>query len=117
MISSKYLSTTMIKDASMTVQSPQMLLDQLAQYSMDSNSCLTSLRLSCVALAHHSHLQFTETGLLEEIKVSAGKLGDQGREDARINVAARLRANPAGGRNIFAHSAMLLCLLNRFTFE
>lgn len=97
--------------------SPQALLDQLAGYAIDTPSSLTSLRLSCVALAHHAHLQFTGISLLDQIKVAAGKSGDQAREIAQADVAVRLRENPAAARNIFAHAAMLRCLLNRFTFE
>lgn len=98
--------------------SPQALLDQLARHALDSASSPTALRLSCVALAHHSHLQFTEIGLLDQIKVAAGRSGDaSSRSEAQIALTERLRSNPAGSRNIFAHAAMLRCLLNRFTFE
>jgi hypothetical protein len=98
--------------------SPQALLDQLARHALASPSSPTALRLSCVALAYHSHLQFTEIGLLDQIKVAAGRSGDaSSRNEAQIALTERLRSNPAGSRNIFAHAAMLRCLLNRFTFE
>ncbi len=104
--------------ATTTATSPQALLDQLAGHALDTPSSLTPLRLSCVALAHHAHLQFTGVGLLDQVKVAAGRSGDAAARDAaRADVAARLRENPAAARSLFAHAAMLRCLLNRFTFE
>ena len=97
---------------------PQILLDQLARHSLNTPSTPTSLRLSCVALAYHSHLQFTRFGLLEQIQIAAGKSGSpEIREAAQIDVALQLQKSPTVARNIFAHAAMLRCLLNRFTFE
>ncbi|KAH8896621.1 hypothetical protein GQ53DRAFT_889865 [Thozetella sp. PMI_491] len=99
-------------------RNPQALLDQLAHHVINTPASLNSLRLSCVALSHHSHLQFSRIGLLDQIKVAAGKSGDQiGRQAAQVDVAERLQDDPAAARHIFSHAAMLRCLLNRFTFD
>lgn len=95
----------------------QKRLDQLASHVTDTPSTLTALRLTCVALSHHAYLELTDPGLLGAIKVAAGRSGEQEQQAAQIDVTRRLQADPVGARRIFAHAAMLRCLLNRFTFE
>ena len=69
-------------------------------------------------MAYHSHLQFTRAGFLDQVKLAAGKLGTySSRDAARISITEWLNSNPAGMRNVFAHAAMLRCLVARFTFE
>ncbi|CAK7228811.1 hypothetical protein SBRCBS47491_007034 [Sporothrix bragantina] len=92
-------------------------LDQLARHVIDTPVSLTSLRLSCVALAHHAYLELTDVGLLSTIKVAAGRSGEQEQQAAQADVKRRLQMDPAGARCLFAHAAMLQCLLNRFTFD
>lgn len=95
----------------------QKRLDQLARHVIDTPASLTTLRLSCVALAHHAYLELTDPGLLGAIKVAAGRSGEQEQQAAQADVTRRLQADPSGARCLFAHAAMLRCLLNRYTFE
>ncbi|KAL1892453.1 hypothetical protein Sste5346_006963 [Sporothrix stenoceras] len=95
----------------------QKRLDQLARHVTDTPASLTALRLSCVAVSRHAYLELTDPGLLGAIKVAAGRLGEQEQQAAQVDVARRLKSDPAGARCLFAHAAMLRCLLNRFTFD
>ncbi|CAK7202229.1 hypothetical protein SEUCBS139899_004951 [Sporothrix eucalyptigena] len=54
---------------------------------------------------------------MSTIKIAAGRSGEQEQKAAQADVARRLQADPAGARSMFVHAAMLLCLLNRFTFD
>lgn len=78
----------------------------------------TPLLISCAALAHHGRLQFTLPGFLQKVKIAAGKSGTM---DSRLSSAQTLswwlNADRVGARRIFAHAAMLACLLTRYTFE
>jgi hypothetical protein len=95
-----------------------MLLDQLAAYTFNSASAPSPLLLTCAALAYHSHLQFTRIGFLDQVKIAAGKSGTlQSRATARQTLSEWINHDRAATRNVFAHGAMLSCLLNRFTFE
>ncbi|CAK7236008.1 hypothetical protein SCUCBS95973_009460 [Sporothrix curviconia] len=95
----------------------QTRLDQLARHVIDTPASLPSLRLSCVALAHHAYLELTDPGLLSMIKVAAGRSGEQEQQAAQGDVARKLQMDAVGARCLFAHAAMLQCLLNRFTFD
>lgn len=95
----------------------QKRLNQLARHVTDTPASLTAPRLSCVALSHHAYLELTDPGLLGAIKVAAGRSGEQEQQAAQTDVSRRLQMDPSGARCLFAHAAMLRCLLNRFTFE
>ncbi|RSH90377.1 hypothetical protein EHS25_000982 [Saitozyma podzolica] len=97
---------------------PQALLDQLASHTFHSAASPTSLLLSCAALAYHAHLQFARVGFLERVKIAAGKSGTAAsREAARVTLSEWINSDVVAARNIFAHAAMLRCLLWRFTFD
>lgn len=91
-------------------------MDQLARHTLRF-SAPTHLVVSCAAVAYHAHLQFTHVGLLEQIKIAAGRSGALAAEDARLRLARWMAANPGLTRNVFAHAAMLFCLMSRFVFE
>lgn len=74
--------------------------------------------VSCAALAYHSHLQFTQTGLLDQIKIAAGRSGSAAAQaEAREAVGQWMHSHPAATRNVFANAALLGCLMRRFNFE
>ncbi|KAL1907179.1 hypothetical protein Sste5344_007130 [Sporothrix stenoceras] len=93
------------------------LLDHGQLLEEPSDMGLSCLALSCVAVSRHAYLELTDPGLLGAIKVAAGRLGEQEQQAAQVDVARRLKSDPAGARCLFAHAAMLRCLLNRFTFD
>ncbi|KAL1406153.1 hypothetical protein Q8F55_007837 [Vanrija albida] len=98
---------------------PQALLDQLARHTLASATAPTPLLVSCAALAYHSHLQFTEVGFLDQVKIAAGRAGHDGAQQdaARRTLAGWMRVNHAATRNVFANAAMLSCLMSRFAFD
>jgi hypothetical protein len=98
--------------------SPQDLLEQLAQHILRTSSSHMPLRISCVALSYHSHLSFGGIGLMDKVKVAAGKTGDAlRRADARAFFETWMREHPVAAREIFAYAVMLWSLMNRFTSE
>ena len=73
---------------------------------------------SCTALSHHSYLQFGYPGFLQKVKIAAGKSGTkESRVSAQQTLGRWLDSDRVVGRRIFAHAAMLTCLLTRYTFE
>lgn len=93
------------------------MLDHLASQTLQSPAP-SALLASCAALAYHAHLAFTSPGLLENVKLAAGRSGDaRSRDAARNTLRVWMAERPAQARNVFAHAAMLYCLLSRFTFE
>jgi hypothetical protein len=94
---------------------PQILLDQLARHTLRV-AVPSHLTVSCAGLAYHSQIVFTEVGVLDRIKVAAGRLV--------VNTAAAsetvtnwMKDNPVACRNVFAHGALLYGLMKRFPFE
>ncbi len=97
---------------------PQVLLDSISVNIFHTSVSPTPLLLSCAALAHHSHMQFTRIGLINEGKIAAGKSGSaESRLAARASIAQWVRSDPGGCRNVVAHAGMLSSLLHRFRFE
>jgi hypothetical protein len=90
-------------------------LDQLARHTLRV-AVPTHLTVSCAALAYHSQIFFTEVGLMDKIKVAAGRLvvGTQAAQDL---IRTWMKDNPIACRNVFAHSALLFALVRRFPFE
>ncbi|ORY26042.1 hypothetical protein BCR39DRAFT_542336 [Naematelia encephala] len=97
---------------------PQILLGRIASHTLNLAVSPTPLLMSCSALAHHSHLQFTHPGFIELVKAAAGKSGTmESRIGARQTLEQWINQDRYSARVVFAHAAMLACLLKRYTFD
>jgi len=94
---------------------PQILLDQLARHTLRV-PVPTHLTVSCAALAYHSQMVFTEVGILDRIKVAAGRLVVNTTQ-AQEHIRKWMKDRPVAARNVFAHGALLFALTGRFPFE
>lgn len=97
---------------------PQRLLSRIAGHTLNIAKTATPLLISCSALHHHCCLQFAFPGLLQKLKVAAGKSGTLDSQlEARQVLKTWINVDPYTSRVVFAHSAMLACLLKRYTFD
>jgi hypothetical protein len=74
--------------------------------------------MSCTALAYHAHLQVGHPGLLDLVKLAAGKSGSPtDRYTAGDRLCTLLMTDARLARGLLAYSTLLRCLCTRHTFE
>ncbi|KAI5476244.1 hypothetical protein MNV49_007944 [Pseudohyphozyma bogoriensis] len=103
--------------ASNVENNPQLLLDSLSTSIATSARTPTSLLFSAVALAHHSYLQFTLSGFLDEAKLAGGRAGAEKKAIARRWLRERMVEEKVSMRRILAHAALLNQILTRHCFD
>lgn len=79
---------------------------------------LTTPSFHCIALAYHSHMQFTIPAFLDDAKIAAGKSGTQrSRQMAALRLSEAMSVQPIRTRQILAGAGMLNALLGRYVFD